>query len=260
MTTGKTSQSPGLPRAIVHKRILEVAKARPDATIEEIAREVSGATVSLVERVLEEYGDPGEKSATAVPPETSTGSQANSNGSQPESNDVSGSHSGERDEERPKTQDEEGPEATAESRSDSRDGTRPEPKAEDLSETQYETLQLIYEHPTASQREIAAMLDIAHTTVYHRLQPIEGFSWVERWEYVTALFEAKDRERRTAVEDLAELNGHLTGSSDSDCCHFADPELAQKVIHAVIDADDITDDEVHLVVDELLQQAILEPE
>lgn len=224
MTTGKTSQESKLPRAIIHKRILEVAKARPDATIEEIARDVSGATVGLVDRVLDEYGDPGEEPVTPVSPKKP-------NGSQPQADGPGGAHPEEQDEKRSKT------------------------TVEDLSETQYETLQLIYEHPTASQREIAAMLDIAHTTVYHRLQPIEDFSWKERWEYVTNLFE--DESRETAVEQLVELNGHHTTpsatDSGTDCSTFNDTKLTQKVIHAVIDADDITDEEVHLIVDKLLQ-------
>ena len=46
------------PRAMVHRRILDVAASRPDATLSAIAGEVSGASPSLVERVLDEYGDP----------------------------------------------------------------------------------------------------------------------------------------------------------------------------------------------------------
>ena len=46
------------PRAVIHRRILDVAQARPDAPIETISEEVNGATFDLVERVLEEYGDP----------------------------------------------------------------------------------------------------------------------------------------------------------------------------------------------------------
>jgi hypothetical protein len=43
---------------MVHRRILDVAASRPDATLSAIAGEVSGASPSLVERVLDEYGDP----------------------------------------------------------------------------------------------------------------------------------------------------------------------------------------------------------
>lgn len=48
------------PRALIHKRILGVAENRPQATVEDLADEISGASQQLVERVLNEYGDPGE--------------------------------------------------------------------------------------------------------------------------------------------------------------------------------------------------------
>ncbi|MEY7849482.1 winged helix-turn-helix transcriptional regulator [Natrarchaeobius sp. A-rgal3] len=49
-----------VPRALVHKKILDTAESRPDASMEEIADDVSGVTTSIVEKVLEEYGDPAE--------------------------------------------------------------------------------------------------------------------------------------------------------------------------------------------------------
>ena len=52
-----------VPRAIVHKQILDAAEARPEASMEAIADEVTGASLSIVDRVLEEYGDPAETDA-----------------------------------------------------------------------------------------------------------------------------------------------------------------------------------------------------
>jgi len=46
------------PRAMIHRRILDVAAANPDASLARLADEVSGASATLVERVLDEYGDP----------------------------------------------------------------------------------------------------------------------------------------------------------------------------------------------------------
>lgn len=46
------------PRALIHKKILEQAASMPEATMAEVADEVSGASTDLVERVLAEYGDP----------------------------------------------------------------------------------------------------------------------------------------------------------------------------------------------------------
>lgn len=61
-TTNRTvpSSSTGVPRAVIHKQILDVAESAPDASMSAIAEEVSGATTELVEKVLEEYGDPGQ--------------------------------------------------------------------------------------------------------------------------------------------------------------------------------------------------------
>lgn len=51
---------PAVPRAVIHKRILDVAADRPDAPLEELAGEIPSATPELVERVLDEYGDPAD--------------------------------------------------------------------------------------------------------------------------------------------------------------------------------------------------------
>lgn len=47
----------GTPRALVHETILDVAASDPDASMEAIASEMIGASIDLVERVLDEYGD-----------------------------------------------------------------------------------------------------------------------------------------------------------------------------------------------------------
>jgi hypothetical protein len=48
-----------------HKQILDVAAERPDASSAEIATDVPSATPDLVERVLDEYGDPAEDEVPA---------------------------------------------------------------------------------------------------------------------------------------------------------------------------------------------------
>lgn len=55
-----SSQANTAPRALVHKQILSAAAEMPEASLEEIADEVAGASTPLVERVLEEYGDPAD--------------------------------------------------------------------------------------------------------------------------------------------------------------------------------------------------------
>lgn len=56
---GNRIQDELMPKAIVHVKILDAAKSDPEASIQGIADEVDGASLELVERVLEKYGDPG---------------------------------------------------------------------------------------------------------------------------------------------------------------------------------------------------------
>lgn len=52
---------PSVPKAIIHRRILDAAAAEPDASMEALAEDIPSATTELVERVLERYGDPAEE-------------------------------------------------------------------------------------------------------------------------------------------------------------------------------------------------------
>lgn len=56
------------PRAMIHRRILDVANNMPDASLKEIANEVSGASSELVDSVLAEYGDPSDEPGTRAAP------------------------------------------------------------------------------------------------------------------------------------------------------------------------------------------------
>lgn len=60
------------PRAVIHKRILDSAESDPDASLDALADEVAGASPDLVERVLDEYGDPGGTEPIPTQPEEST--------------------------------------------------------------------------------------------------------------------------------------------------------------------------------------------
>lgn len=50
------------PRAMIHRRIMDAAADRPDASLGVLADVVPGASPELVERVLDEYGDPADES------------------------------------------------------------------------------------------------------------------------------------------------------------------------------------------------------
>lgn len=60
--TGDTNDRPSMPRSIRHKRILDVAAERPDASFEAIAEEIPSVSADTVEHVLDQYGDPAEES------------------------------------------------------------------------------------------------------------------------------------------------------------------------------------------------------
>lgn len=54
----KSTNASETQRSIRHQEILEIAAEKPERSMEDIAAEVPSATTSLVERVLDEYGDP----------------------------------------------------------------------------------------------------------------------------------------------------------------------------------------------------------
>nr|WP_233563186.1 winged helix-turn-helix domain-containing protein [Haloarcula sp. Atlit-7R] len=66
-TNGRTA-----PKSMRHKQILDVAAENPEASIAELASEVPSATAELVERVLEEHGDPAEADETDESPSESS--------------------------------------------------------------------------------------------------------------------------------------------------------------------------------------------
>lgn len=149
----KTDVPSGFPRAMIHKKILDVAESKPDASLETIATEVSGASVGLVDRVLAEYGDPAES------PE-----QFNANDSMTETEYTNGQQT----------------DALLRRVPDLRNGA--------LSDEQRETLRFIHERPDASQRDIADALGVSQSTVNHRLNAIEGFEWDRRQAFSELIF------------------------------------------------------------------------
>ncbi|WP_135364116.1 MarR family transcriptional regulator [Halosimplex halophilum] len=201
----RSDRGPGQPRAMIHRRILDVAESDPDASMAAIAEEVSGASPGLVERVLDEYGDPGrdsepetEKSMNAAnpsPPETEPGTDADSSnddtGESPADADNSptDSEGSTVDADDSPTEPEESPPELAGSTADaSHDAGDDPPAAADLSERQRRTLRALYERPGASQGDLAEELDVTRATVSRRLNAIPGFEWGERRAFAEAVF------------------------------------------------------------------------
>ncbi|WP_323675634.1 hypothetical protein [Halorubellus sp. PRR65] len=205
-----------MPKAIVHKQILDVAEDRPDDSIEELAENVTGASPSLVERVLEDYGDP-----SASPDETvgSSGdaSAAASDGSgltMPPASDAdedatTATPAGWNDDGLDVDDDDDGPDANAanggadadvpEAETDvdataddgkvgetNADDTAPD-RVEALTDRQREYLAAIRARPDATQSEIAASFDVSQATVSTQLNAIDDFDWANRESYVAEL-------------------------------------------------------------------------
>lgn len=233
--TAKGSKPSTQPRAIIHKQILNAAESNPADSMEEIAENVSGASTKLVERVLDEYGDPGQEHH--------------------QSNDEQLNHPGDPSE-RPE------PEAGI-AMSDRDNGTRDNLKTnfDELSDKQLHTLQTISEHPEATQREIADMLDVSAATISNRVNSIDEFDWQQRKEFLTTMFEengvSKINENRQKtvlnqdiagrVENLSErietLEKKFEEQPDQGQIALAEPDLMHKVVHACLTSEQITEDE-----------------
>lgn len=225
------------PRAVIHKRILDVAGERPDASMAEIADEVGGASVEMVERVLAEYGDPGEES------------EADADDREPEqkSGDDDGTDSG--DEHDPGSA--AAPTESAESVGDPGPPTAASrDDADGLTEKQLEVLRLVHEHPDASQRELGGRLGVSASTVHNRLAGVDGFEWDDRWEFVRRLFEAAppsggasaDRESLAALRERVEALEEQVAVGDCREPLLA-PSLVHKVAHACMASDRFDEDE-----------------
>lgn len=69
MAVNESEDQPTGPPSIRQKQILDVAADNPDAPMEDLANEIPSATTELVERVLEEYGDPADGKPEESPEE-----------------------------------------------------------------------------------------------------------------------------------------------------------------------------------------------
>lgn len=264
------------PRAMIHRRILDVAESAPDASLSAVAEEVSGASPALVERVLDEYGDPGNDSEADAQDDQQT------NATEPGTFEAD--PASERD----------GP---------TTDEAAATPAAADLSEKQLRTLRALYERPDASQGDLAEQLDVTRATVSRRLNAITGFEWDDRRAFAESVFgpgpetgddapvpagddrgpavsegdddRGSDRgerggvdpasldavegaltdltERVEAVESRlsesheAEATDETTGTDETErgagAVASVPPELAHKVVHACMESDRLDEDE-----------------
>jgi hypothetical protein len=159
------------PQALLHRKVLDVAAANPSVTTERIASEVDEASPSFVERVFAEYGDPaeGDRSSGAADGRESTPGAAKGNSTGRDCERESA----------PAPASAPAPESDVDLAFDPRE----------LSTAQVETLRVVHENPTATQRAVAERLDRDRSTVAKRINEIPGFEWASRRDLVETLFE-----------------------------------------------------------------------
>ncbi|MFB6191842.1 MAG: MarR family transcriptional regulator [Haloarculaceae archaeon] len=154
----------GTPRALVHKKILDVAASNPDASMEAIAAEVSGASTDLVERVLDEYGDPCETQGSEPAADGEGTNEHPTQSTQPTTETMSDLQ----------TESEEPNENGAVDRSE-------------LSDKQLATLRAIAADPDCSQAELAEEFDVTRATISRWVNDIPGFEWSRRGEFAARI-------------------------------------------------------------------------
>jgi len=202
--------------------IIEAVAADPDASAAELAEKVPNATPELVERVL---GRPDEWTDADAPATVRIGEY---------------------------------------------------PDREDISDRQIRTLQAIAAHPDATQRDIASFLVVTAATVSNRVNSLPGFDWDDRRTFVKEVLDleaipgsdrtasSSDNELYETVKDLRKRVERLEqyhSTMDAERkkrveTPFDDPELARKVIHLCLDADEITDEEERRILSYVLDRPV----
>lgn len=236
------------PRAVIHKRILDLAGERPEASMAEIAESIGGASTDLVERVLAEYGDPAEADSAADVAGAGADGRVDSNGGNDATMATEPSTEGDGAETA----------AAADGAANQGDtesaGPVEEVERDGLTDKQLEVLRAIHEHPDAPQRELGELLDVSASTVSTRLSEVPGFEWEDRWAFVSRLFDgATDggqlakadedlRERVDELEARVEALGANASTAGGTGAPF-EPELAHKVVHACIESERLSEEE-----------------
>lgn len=220
-TESKGQHTSRMPRAVIHKQILEVAKSEPDASMEKIADEIAGATPDLVERVLAEYGDPVD---TDQPEETQNPGKyqvGDVPAEKTECDDL--------------------------------------PSYDQLTAKQQEIIKIIWDHPGATQRELADMLDVTEPTVNVHANSIPGFEWKHRQRQIAELLEDGEMSQKNAQNggstgtdpDIEAIEGRIdelereVGEATKNGIH---PELGRKIVHTCMASDQFTKEEELMVI------------
>ena len=266
---GQQENTRVLPQSMRHKRILDQAADRPDASLEAIAADIPSVTPELVENVLEKYGDPAENTDNHPAEKNSTSSNAAA--SQTPANDSveQSSDDGWDTDDAQKT-----PDVTDSGSDEEQDGTSETERLEvsRLTDGQRETLAAIVEQPTATQRELGTELDVSAATICNRVNSIPGIDWENRTAILddgiveTEELKQQPLSKSPEMEDTNNQMEHLAArmtelesrvadhqTSTPSPSGLEDPELARKVMHACLHSEQITEDEELRLLEILLQ-------
>jgi len=279
---GGHSESDSHPPSVRQRRILDLAEDHPSASVDELASMLSTGTADLVERVLDEYGDPAADDDPAETgnetPDTDATADGEGDPAPPPADDNGGTHDPGTAMTDGQGTPKSGPASSSESESDADQAGDDYPSVADLPEKHREALAAVAARPTATQREIAERLGVTRATVSRWMSSIEGFDWRDRQSFVDAVFDdppspnvttdggpttestaaADGIDAPTPVETkldrLEERIAALEASDDPDdgASAFDDPELVHKVVHACLNADTVSEDEELRILEELL--------
>lgn len=216
-------------------KILEAADDNPDASFEEISSDVNGASASLVEKVLEEYGDPADIDGN--------GTESATTGIDEESN------------------------VANDAASDRGDDPELLPSEINLTKKQEETIQSIYQHPEATQAKLAELLGVSSATICQRVNSIPGFEWSERETFARQAIESGDgidaeestrddpgsgtEQSAESVDPDTSLERHQP-RDDQICSVFSDPKLVHKIVYACMEYKHITEEEELRILQQIL--------
>jgi len=144
-----------------------------------------------------------------------------------------------------------------------------------LTEKQRELLELIAEHPEATQEELGEMLGISAPTVSNRVGDIEGLDWADRREILETMFQTRGAtnqpansdtmasdttEQATAADEIEqrvetlEQEVETLSNSDETVSGIEDTALLHKILRACMKDDSITDDEELQILEMLLSE------
>jgi transcriptional regulator with XRE-family HTH domain len=274
----QSDENASMPQSMRHKQILDVAADNPDASMSELASMVPSATPELVERVLEEYGDPASADDDTAEMETAATTEEQDESSESEDQrdhetmdpTETSEEPGSTSEETVETADELTKESTTSDEQAEEDTEQRYPSPEELTEKQRTTLRAVTHSPDVTQRELAEELDVSRATISNRLNDIDGFDWADRETFVSTVFgEVPDNtedtmateqdERQNAMEEfderIAAIETKLASVEETESSAvFDDPELAHKVVHACMQADTISEDEELRILKSIIEE------